>query len=90
MMAPGQDNTVRAQLMLIDLSTNAEDRTLRLDIDNSDSPSAIAFSPNWATTPSSRCRATRRSRWLDVLDFLRQDSPGTVDSRWGSGWRRKR
>jgi len=39
------DNTVRAQLMLIDLATGAEDKTRRLDLGSADSPSAIAFSP---------------------------------------------
>ena len=37
------DNTVRAVLVRIDLATNTVTRTI--DLDNSDSPSALAFSP---------------------------------------------
>lgn len=40
-----QENTVRAIVSEIDLSTNQEVSGARRDIDNSDSPSAITFSP---------------------------------------------
>jgi cytochrome c peroxidase len=39
------DNTVRARVSEINLAANVENDAGRLDIDNSDSPSAIAFSP---------------------------------------------
>jgi cytochrome c peroxidase len=83
-MVPGQDTTVRAQLMLINLTTNAEDVTRRLDIDNSDSPSAIAFSPlgDYAFLA---LQGNAMVAVIDVLDFMRQDSPGTVRSRWSVG-----
>jgi len=40
-----QDNTVRAMLAQIDLATGAERMDLRRDLDNSEQPNAIAFSP---------------------------------------------
>jgi large repetitive protein len=39
------DHTVRAMIAEIDLTTNQESIYTRFDIDNSDSPSALAFSP---------------------------------------------
>jgi DNA-binding beta-propeller fold protein YncE/mono/diheme cytochrome c family protein len=39
------DNTVRAQLLVLDLGNNSVDATRSRDLDNSDAPSAIAFSP---------------------------------------------
>jgi YVTN family beta-propeller protein len=80
----GQDNTVRAMMMLVDLATNAEDRTLRLDIDNSDSPTGVAFSPlgDYAFVS---LQGNAKVAVIDVLDFLRQDSPGTVKARWQTG-----
>jgi DNA-binding beta-propeller fold protein YncE len=41
----GQSNTVRAILAQIDLEANVEDFERRIDVDNADSPSSIAFSP---------------------------------------------
>jgi DNA-binding beta-propeller fold protein YncE len=45
-----QENTVRAIVSEIDLAANAEVLAARRDVDNSDSPSGIAFSPlgDWA------------------------------------------
>jgi YVTN family beta-propeller protein len=83
-MVPGQDSTVRAMLALIDLSANQEDSSLRLDIDNSDSPSAIAFSPR-GDYAFLALQGNNQVAVVDVLDFLRQDSPGTVHSRWSTG-----
>ncbi|MCP5156563.1 MAG: Ig-like domain-containing protein [Ectothiorhodospiraceae bacterium] len=40
-----QDNTVRAMVMQIDLATGVELQALRRDLDNSEQPTAIAFSP---------------------------------------------
>ncbi len=81
---PGQDNTVRAQLMLVDLVANAEDLTRRLDIDNSDSPTSVAFSPlgDYAFIA---LQGNAQVAVVDVLDFMRQDSPGTVKTRLGAG-----
>lgn len=84
LMVPGQDSTVRAMLALIDLSTNQEDGTLRLDIDNSDSPSAIGFSPR-GDYAFLALQGNNQVAVVDVLDLLRQDSPGTVHSRWSTG-----
>jgi YVTN family beta-propeller protein len=83
-MIPGQDNTVRAKLLLIDLNTNSEVYNLRLDIDNSDSPTAIAFSPlgDYAFIT---LQGNAQVAVIDVLDFMRQDSPGTIHSRWTTG-----
>ncbi|MDX2177347.1 MAG: Ig-like domain-containing protein [Candidatus Sumerlaeia bacterium] len=80
----GQDNTVRAQLMVIDLSTNQEDVSLRLDIDNSDSPAGIAFSPlgDYAFLA---LQGNNQVAVVDVLDFMRPETPGTVRTRWGTG-----
>ncbi len=83
-MVPGQDNTVRAQLMLIDMGTGAEDVSRRLDIDNSDSPSAVAFSPlgDYAFIA---LQGNAEIAAIDVPDFMRQESPGTVHSRYETG-----
>ncbi len=83
-MVPGQDSTVRAMLALIDLTTNQEDATLRLDIDNSDSPSAVAFSPR-GDYALLTLQGNNQVAVVDVFDLLRQDSPGTVHSRWSTG-----
>jgi len=83
-MVPGQDNTVRAQLMLIDLTTNTENRSLRLDIDNSDSPSSIDFS-ELGDYAFIALQGNNQVAVVDVLDLMRQDSPGTVKLRWGLG-----
>lgn len=83
-MIPGQDSTVRAMLALVDLSTGQEDVSLRLDIDNSDSPSAIAFSPR-GDYAFLALQGNNQLAVVDVLDLLRQDSPGTVHSRWSTG-----
>ena len=79
-----QDNTVRAQLVVIDLSTNAEDRSLRMDIDNSDSPTAIVFSPagDYAFLA---LQGNNQIGIVDMLDFLRGDSPKGMISRLGVG-----
>ncbi|MBI2425159.1 MAG: Ig-like domain-containing protein [Candidatus Hydrogenedentes bacterium] len=83
-MAPGQDSTVRALLMLIDLGANSEDLSLRLDLDNSDSPSAIAFSPlgDYAFIA---LQGNNQVGVIDVFDLMQQASPGTLQSRWGTG-----
>ncbi len=80
----GQDNTVRAQLMLIDLTSNVEDTTRRLDIDNSDSPSAIAFSP-MGDYAFIALQGNAQVAVIDVLDFMPQENPGTVYARWATG-----
>ncbi len=83
-MVPGQDSTVRAMAILIDLNTNAEDLSRRLDIDNSDSPSAVAFSPlgDYAFIA---LQGNNQIGVVDVLDFMLQTSPGTLQSRWATG-----
>jgi DNA-binding beta-propeller fold protein YncE len=83
-MVPGQDSTVRAMLAAIDLATSQEDASLRLDIDNSDSPSAIGFSPR-GDYAFLALQGNNQIAVIDVLDLLRQDSPGTVGSRWSTG-----
>ncbi|MBI1318691.1 MAG: hypothetical protein GC168_07050 [Candidatus Hydrogenedens sp.] len=83
-MTPGQDSTVRAVLMLIDLGTNAEDLALRLDIDNSESPSAVAFSPLGDYALIS-LQGNNQIGIIDVLDLLRDDTPGTLQGRWSTG-----
>lgn len=42
------DNTVRAMVATIDLTSNVELRDARIDIDNADSPSGLALSPSGA------------------------------------------
>ena len=83
-MVPGQDSTVRAMLMLVELSTHTEDRSLRFDIDNSESPSAVAFSPlgDYAFIT---LQGNNQIGVIDVFDFMQQNSPGTLNSRWGTG-----
>jgi YVTN family beta-propeller protein len=80
LMVPGQDTTVRAQLMLIDLTTNAEAVGLRLDLDNSDSPTAVGFSPfgDWAFIT---LQGNAQVAVVDVLDLMRQDTPGAIKRR---------
>ena len=83
-MVPGQDSTVRAMLMLVDLSTHTENRSLRFDIDNSESPSAVAFSPlgDYAFIT---LQGNNQIGVIDMFDFMQQNSPGTLNSRWGTG-----
>jgi YVTN family beta-propeller protein len=83
-MLPGQDTTVRAVLMLIDLTTNAEDLSRRLDIDNSDSPSAIDFS-SLGDYAFIALQGNAQVAVIDVFDFMHQDSPGTVKHKWQTG-----
>lgn len=83
-MVPGQDSTVRAVLMLIDLTGNAEDMERRLDIDNSDSPNAIAFSPLGDYAFIS-LQGNNQIGVIDLLDFMVQNSPGTLQTRWATG-----
>lgn len=80
----GHDNTVRAQVMLIDLATNSENVDLRLDLDNSDSPTSVAFSPLGDYAFIS-LQGNAQVAVVDVLDFLNPASPGTVATRWGTG-----
>jgi len=83
-MEPGQDSTVRAMLAVVNLATGQEAASLRLDIDNSDSPSAVAFSPR-GDYAFITLQGNNQVAVIDVLDLLRQDSPGTVHSRWATG-----
>jgi len=84
LMTPGQDSTVRAEIRLVDLTLNAEATNRRLDLDNSDSPSAITFSPlgDYAFVA---LQGNAQLAVIDVLDFMRQDSPGTIARRLGTG-----
>lgn len=79
-----QDNTVRVQLMMIDLASNAEDVAARVDLDNSDSPTAIAFSPN-GDYAFLALQGNAQVAVLDVLDLTRADTPGTMITRFGTG-----
>lgn len=83
-MIPGQDSTVRAMLLLIDLTANAEAYDRRLDIDNSESPSAVAFSPlgDYAFIALQGNNAIGA---LDVLEVMQQDAPGNLMVRWATG-----
>ncbi|GDY14754.1 hypothetical protein LBMAG53_36320 [Planctomycetota bacterium] len=83
-LALGQDNTVRAQLLVVDLTTNAEDRTLRMDIDNSESPTAVAFSPlgDYAFIA---LQGNNQVGVVDALEFMRNDSAKGLMRRLGSG-----
>ncbi len=83
-MTPGHDNSVRAQLMLINVSTGQENLSLRLDIDNSDSPAAVAFSP-YGDYAFIALQGNSQIATVDVADLLRQDSPGTIHSRFQTG-----
>jgi len=72
------DNTVRALICVIDLVTNAEDMSLRRDIDNSDSPRAVAFSPfgDYAFVP------LQGNNVVSVFDTLQvSDSLGITSQR---------
>ena len=81
----GSDNTVRAQLMLINMSTNAEAVDRRLDIDNSESPVAVAFNAlgDYAFIA---LQGNNQVAVVDVLDFVAQNNPGTVKTRWATGF----
>jgi len=83
-MVPGQDSTVRAVLMLINLAANAESLDRRFDIDNSESPSAVAFSPlgDYAFIT---LQGNNQVGVIDVLDFMDVNSPGAFLARWGTG-----
>jgi PKD repeat protein len=83
-MVPGQDTTVRALMLAVDLSSNAEDLSLRLDLDNSDSPSAIAFSPLGDYTFVT-LQGNAQIAVVDMLDLLRPDSPGVIQRRLPTG-----
>ena len=80
----GQDNTVRADLRCIDLATGTEAVDLRLDIDNSDSPTAVAFSPrgDWAFIAQ---QGINQVAVIDRLDFLRADSAKGAITRFATG-----
>ena len=80
----GQDTTVRAQLMVIDLSTNAEDASLRMDIDNSESPTAVAFSP-LADYAFITLQGNNQLVVIDVLDFNRPQTAKIFLTRVGTG-----
>lgn len=84
LMLPGQDTTTRAQLMLIDVAAGAENVARRLDIDNSDSPSAVAFSPlgDYAFIT---LQGNAQIAVVDVLEFMQPQSAGTIRTRWGTG-----
>ncbi len=79
----GQDNTVRAILALIDLNTNQEDEDYRLDIDNSDSPTGIEFSPLGDYAFIS-LQGNNRVAVIDLLDFVDPNEAGTVETRWNT------
>lgn len=83
-MQLGADSTVRAQLMLINLATNQEDLTRRLDLDNSESPSALAFS-EYGDYAFVAMQGNAMVAVVDVFDFMLQESPGTVRARWAAG-----
>jgi PKD repeat protein len=80
----GQDSTVRAQVMVIDLTTNAETQFLRMDIDNSESPTAIAFSPlgDYAFIA---LQGNNQIGVVDYLEFMRADSAKGLMTRLGTG-----
>ena len=80
----GSDTTVRAQLMLIDLSTGQEATDFRLDLDNSDSPSAITFSPlgDYAFIA---LQGNAKLAVIDVLEFIQTNSPGSIKTRITTG-----
>jgi cytochrome c551/c552 len=80
----GSDNTVRAQLMVVDLATNAEDYDRRFDLDNSESPVAVTFSPlgDYAFIA---LQGNNLVAVVDVLDYLGNNSPGTIRTRWSTG-----
>lgn len=71
------ENSVRAILSFIDLTTNAENITKRIDIDNSSMPMGIAFSPlgDFAFI------AMQGNNHVQDIDML----GGAVGSRWASG-----
>ncbi|MBI1290103.1 PKD domain-containing protein [bacterium] len=82
--ALSQDNTVRAMMMLVNLASGAEDTSYRLDIDNSDSPTAIDFSPLGDYAFIS-LQGNAQVAVLDVLDFFNPSDPGTISTRWQTG-----
>ncbi len=82
--ALGQDNTVRALLMLIDLAQNREDVGRRLDLDNSDSPQSVEFSA-LADYAFITFQGNNQVAIIDVLDFLSPNASGTIRTRWQTG-----
>jgi chitodextrinase len=83
-VALGQDSTVRAQLVVIDLTTNQEDTALRMDIDNSESPTAVAFSPLGDYAFIS-LQGNNQVAVVDHLEFMRTDSAKGPMTRLGTG-----
>ena len=84
LLVPRQDTTVRAQLMLINLSTNSEDVPLRLDLDNSDSPTAVAFSP-LGSYAFVTLQGNAQVAVLDVLKLMQADTPANIERRLPTG-----
>jgi len=76
--ALSHENTVRAILSCIDLGTNSEELSKRIDIDNSNMPIGITFSPlgDYAFV------ALQANNFVLDVDLLGGGSPGI---RWPSG-----
>lgn len=72
-LALGQDSTVRAQLVVLDLSANNEATALRMDIDNSESPTAVAFSP-LGDYGFIALQGNNQVAVVDYLEFMRADT----------------
>lgn len=73
------DETVRAELRGIDLTTNAENANLRVDLDNSDSASAITFSNlgDYVFVPQ------QGNNLVTILDRLKIDPTANLGSMVG-------
>lgn len=83
-MALGQDSTVRAQLVVVDLSTNAEATALRMDIDNSEAPTSVAFSP-LGDYGFITLQGNNQIFVVDYLEFMRANSAKGLLTRLGTG-----
>jgi len=78
------DSTVRAQIVLINLSTNAEDPGFAMDIDNSESPTAIEFS-DLGDYVFVTLQGNNQVAVIDLLKFMDPNSPGSINTLLQTG-----
>jgi len=66
--APGHENTLRTTVAVLDLQSDAEVIEARRDLDNSDSPAAVCFSPD-GTMLFIAVQGNNQVQVLDALDL---------------------
>lgn len=73
------ETTVRAVVSFVDLGSNQEMRNARRDIDNSDSPSALTFTPHGDTLLVA-LQGNNRVVGVDMLNLAAVDVPDVIGS----------